>query len=52
MLQSQYVYGAIPFTNKKEKDYHWRQLRREHGEGVKIKIDNGLLIYSYRDLAS
>lgn len=51
MMGNQFVYGVIPFKTKREKDFHWRQLRREHGEDVKIRVEDGLLVYKYVDLA-
>lgn len=51
-MQKQYVYGVVPFSNRQERRDRYHELKAEYGNRVKIKVENGLLVYKFTELVS
>jgi hypothetical protein len=40
------VSGWIPFRNKTEKLSAWKQLKRQYGDNIRIKIEDQIIMYT------
>lgn len=52
MMGKQTVYGAVPFNNRDERRSLYKELKEEYGDQIEISNENGMLVYTFVDLAS
>lgn len=52
MMGNQKVVGAVPFSSRDERRNIYKELKAEYGDQIEITNENGMLVYTFIDLAS